>query len=818
MASVLFYCTQFIKIYKQQAVLLLFLLFFFLPRFSFSQTNYYYDGSGALSSISNWGVNTDGSGTAPSNFTANSQIFNIRNTASVSLTTTWTVSGTGSQVVVNNGTTLFSGTGSNFSIGASTKLVINNGGTLQSDVAITINSSGTLQVDNGGTYMHNNTTATSSSIFQGTESFGASSNVRIDKWNSVNTAVDNAVTLPFGNLEINWTANTGAWQQGWSTTFTLCAGNFKITSTGSGSFAYTTKNAFTISVSGNYIVNGGTIDIGTANGAKKTGDINVDGDITQTAGTYVQGGNAMELRLNATGTGTNTWTFSGGTRYLMYYTIASGKTINLASNFNMGSGLSSTQVLLITGTLDAATYIISYGTASQGVTNNGTLKTANTNGLTGNSSTTISNTVSLTLNHGTNSTIEYNASGSQNVTATTAYENVIINGSGTKTLQGASTINKALTLTSGKLDIQNYVLTIPSTGSVASYTSSNYIITGNGAGRLRQEAVTSSNYNTTKYFPIGTASCYLPVAANPTATSDFTANVFTGATTNGLSGGTAWTSPQKKGMVDAVWNVERKSDRIAISGTAVNTFKWDNCYGSLEGTDFAAAANSSIGIWRWVSGTSWSLSSTNFTSDNSNGNNASTNNTSATYPGPYIVAIITSPLAVYDVLLKGSLKNKNDVVLDWNIKGNITAGTLFDAERSLDNIHFVKFNTLYGNGAEDYSITDAGVNSRKVYYRIKVIDKTGNYKYSNIISIITNADIKINLLTNPVISQAVLLHPAAANTHYRIINLEGKIILKGTIPNNSSQTYIDVSKLDKAVYILQFISEDEVKSLKLIKQ
>ena len=814
MATVLLYCTQIIKVYKQWAILLLFVLFVFSSKISFSQTNYYYKGSGALSTTTNWGTNTDGTGTAPSNFTANNQLFNIRNTSSVSLTTTWTISGTSSQVIVENGVTLITSTSSNMSIGASTKLVINNGGVLQSDVAVTINSSGTFQVDNGGTYIHNNTTATSSSIFQGTESFGASSSARIDKWSAAGTAVDNAVTLPYGNLEINWTANSGIWQQSWSTTFTLCAGNFKITSTGSGSFAFTTKNAYTITVSGDYIVNGGTLDLGTSNGANTIADMNVAGNITQTAGTYTRTGNAMFLRLNATGTGTNTWTFSGGTRYLMLYTVASGKTINLASDFNMGSGVGSTQILLITGTLDAAGYIISYGTAGQGITQNGIIRTSNVNGIVGSSSTTISNTVSITLYIGTGSTIEYYATGSQTVTAVTIYENVIISGTGTKQLQGASNIYKTLTLSSGgnKLDIANYILSIESTGSISGYSSSNYIITGSGAGRLRQNGLAAS---TARVFPIGTSSCYMPATVTPgAASSAYSANVFTGATTNGTSGGTAW--PNKSGMVDAVWNVDRNTG----SGSDVVKLNWDNCYSSLEGSDFSAASNSSIGIWRWVSGTSWSLAATNFTSDNSNagGYNTSATNTSTIFNGPYTAAIITFPLDINITSLNARIENKNNVLLNWEVKGDINEVSSFEVERSLDKIHFAKAGEVKGNNGTDYTFTDYNLSYSEVFYRVKIFDKSGKFNYSNEVSVKINGQNKIYLLGNPVKSVAVLSHPKSANAFYRILSTDGKKLAEGKINPSVNASTIDVAFLHSGVFFLQFIIGNNIENIKFIKE
>ena len=67
-------------------------------------TNYYYKGSGTLTSTSSWGLNTDGSGSNPINFTTASQVFFIQNTSSISIAANWTVSGTSSFIQVGDGT------------------------------------------------------------------------------------------------------------------------------------------------------------------------------------------------------------------------------------------------------------------------------------------------------------------------------------------------------------------------------------------------------------------------------------------------------------------------------------------------------------------------------------------------------------------------------------------------------------------------------------------------------------------------------------------------------------------------------------------
>lgn len=66
-------------------------------------TNYYSNSTGNLDQLSSWGTNTTGTGTAPTSFTANGQVFNIVNNANPTIGANWTVSGTGSYIVVGNG-------------------------------------------------------------------------------------------------------------------------------------------------------------------------------------------------------------------------------------------------------------------------------------------------------------------------------------------------------------------------------------------------------------------------------------------------------------------------------------------------------------------------------------------------------------------------------------------------------------------------------------------------------------------------------------------------------------------------------------------
>ncbi len=89
---------------------------------------YYYNGSGVLNTLGSWGTSINGTGTNPTSFTDNKQVFNLQNTTAATLSTNLTISGTNSKMII--------GDGSN-----NTSLTINDNIVL----------SGTVEVSNKGT-------------------------------------------------------------------------------------------------------------------------------------------------------------------------------------------------------------------------------------------------------------------------------------------------------------------------------------------------------------------------------------------------------------------------------------------------------------------------------------------------------------------------------------------------------------------------------------------------------------------------------------------------------------------------------------------
>lgn len=754
------------------------------------QTTYYSNSSTTdFNQLSGWGINADGSGANPSSF------------------------GSAIRLVVN------SGHAKNTSAVASVnRLTISSGATVTANHAITLTgTSPQFNINNLGLYIHNNTGVLSSTIFAGTETFNTTSTFQINNWQSSSiTLISNLSTTGgyyYGNLIINWTGNTGAWQQNLSGTVNLTANNLTINSTGnaSGVLLLTGRNSFVLNILGNLNVNAGTIEYGSTNGSLADGVISISGNFSQTAGIIQRGAtNAVVPYIRAVGTGTSIWTITGGTRHLIYsYEIVSGKTVQLGANLNLGTGFASSYLVNIASgaTLDAQSYLISYGSSGAQLANFGTIKTSNTNGLFGAANTTIVNTpITLVYGVGPDCTVEYYATGSQTVTASTIYENVIISGTGTKQLQNNSTINKALTFSTvgtgiNKLDIASNTITISSTGSIANAGNDRYIITvptTSSNGRLRQNDISNTNRNV---FPIGTASHYLPLTFQglTTTTSDFSVNVFNGTTTNGSPTGTPFST--RVNQVDAIWWIDR------LDGTADAHIQVDWVQDSpLEGSVFKVIPDNKITILRYFNLSNWQSAVSNILGNNSS-NRANSTTTKISNWGtagtglPYLVS--NMDVLTADINLFSAKSNSQGNLLNWQLT-NYSEVETFEIERSKNGIQFSMIGNVRAEQTEKYSFTDAthlaGIN----YYRLKIKHHNGEITYSKVV-MVNNGDIKgYKIIGNPVQTTLQLIHPALnENTTYRVINSNGLVVLTGRIEKQQMQSSIQVVQLNSGYYYLQ---------------
>jgi hypothetical protein len=446
-------------------ILLLFVCFHYLN--SIQAATYYSQCSCSPNTLANWNTNRAGGGSSPTNFITTGDIFVVQN--GHSMTTTATII---------------------FTLGASGKLQIENGGTLQADHQVTISSGTTFQIDNGGNYIHNHTSTTTSGIFAGTEAFASNSTFTFK--NSANPFSSNVV---FGNLTIDYTtlasdiadipmtingklkiASTGtaAFVIGNSTTArALTASSLEITGgklfIAGGSSTQIANAVISLTVTGDATISGGELQIARTNLAG-TYSVNIGGNLTLSGGNLYcmnnSGTGGIIAALNVTGN----VNISGGEIDLSRAGATNAGRLFLKSNFTQSGG----NLRMSSTASSGSSGFYFEGTGTQTVTFSGGTQTSTTN---------ILNRFYYKTNSGPTALNEtYSGSSAQNTitgstgapasgfaawpTSSTLVKNVIFNNSAGVTLSNSRTINTTLQLLSGTINNTTNNLTMASGSTI----------------------------------------------------------------------------------------------------------------------------------------------------------------------------------------------------------------------------------------------------------------------------------------------------------------------------------------------------------------
>jgi hypothetical protein len=584
-----------------------------------------------------------------------------------------------------------------------------------------------------------------------------------------------------GNLVVNGTLTSPAA----STNTLVFGGNGSQTLTGSGSL-----NIASLSVGDNSDLTISS-NVNVANAAQITGKINFGTSVISGLGTFSSRTNptalAMTGNVNADSFRVNN-TSIGGTPTapsgLVGLTVTGAgiqpnTTVIATSGGNFYLILS--KPATITGTAVPLTF--TGGTS--------TLTTANPNGFDStNGCVTVAG--KKTFQAGTNYVI--NAATIKPIGITSGQDSSMTVGN--LTLNAAATtnintkVNGVLTLNSGKLSVRaNDTVRISLGASIAGspFNTSKYIALNGAAASLRIDS-----FSTTKLFPIGDATNYMPVTLTPSESSSFIINTFQGATVDGTATGTALNSTQKANVVDAIWNINRIA---GVNGCDVKL----NWPASLEGSNFATYTNSQIGIGHYEAG-AWGL---NIGSGDNTINAATANFTTFS---PFSVGKLGDNLLPVKLFnLKASLNN-NAVNISWSVSNEIDMNK-YVVERSNDGRNFEKVGEVLAlnKGENHYQFTNNNVVAGTYYYRVLSVDKTGKIAYSQILKVSSQTKLSVSLYPNPASKQIVVAGVANGAT-LQITNATGKVVYKNVATTQTQ--VIETSNLLSGVYFINVTNVD----------
>ncbi|MBT32504.1 MAG: hypothetical protein CMO01_22800 [Thalassobius sp.] len=139
-----------------------------------------------------------------------------------------------------------------------------------------------------------------------------------------------------------------------------------------------------------------------------------------------------------------------------------------------------------------------------------------------------------------------------------------------------------------------------------------------------------------------------------------------------------------------------------------------------------------------------------------------------------------------------------DEIIELNWQTSTEENTeSFEVEKSINGTEFYSIGnvTAVGNSTtiNSYSFDDTDPAGGSNYYRLKILDKDGNYEYSNVITVNfeVNGEHRILVHPNPVENHMVNLtlwgYKYEKEIHIKIIDMLGKIVFTSVIEDNTQQ-------------------------------
>lgn len=144
--------------------------------------------------------------------------------------------------------------------------------------------------------------------------------------------------------------------------------------------------------------------------------------------------------------------------------------------------------------------------------------------------------------------------------------------------------------------------------------------------------------------------------------------------------------------------------------------------------------------------------------------------------------------------------------------------TEYIVEKSTDGRNYTAIGTVKAANLKSYSFTD-GQSADNSYYRLKMVELNGTFKYSYIVSVKAKLNASISLSPNPVKSTLMIQHPKAGmNSHIQILGAAGQLIKDIRLSTNAVISNIDMSSLTSGLYHVVYKNGSDVFSKTVLKQ
>jgi hypothetical protein len=767
------------------------LLSFFLFAGVHAQT-YYSKSTGALNLLSTWGTSTNGSGTAPTSFTANNQVFVIFNNATPTITANWTVSGTGSYIQIGNSSFV-----TNFQIPANFTCTATINVTANATLSIANTTNPTLGTLGGGsTVVFNGSAQQTIPAVTYSNLTYANTGTAVSYFAGACT-ISRTFSVTSGNLSMDYTNNTA---------YTFTIGNLVVSTSGVvyfGGYNGTSENGsgkVTVNLSGDFTQTG-SVNMSAVGTAVPNGQVNFTSD---TASIQAYGTQWINYVVNngAIATLAGNFAFAGDNSFPATFTVSSGGTLNCRTN-----------VLQLTPGLAYSTFTLSSGAS---------IITANTAGIasSGTSGSIQVNGTASTASYSSGANYTYNGSAAQisgvfTTTPTNGQINnlTIDNTSSTGvTLSQSQKVAGVLTLTDGIL----YTTTSTTTGNMLTVNSGG-TTTGASNASFVDGYITKVG-NAAFTFPVGkTGTGYVPIGISaPSATSDVFQAEYVRSSAMALGPITALGLDHVSGCDYWYLNHTTGTDAVNVTGywSSVN-----GCGGTYINDLFTI-------VLAHFNGTSWNAFG------NSGGTTGTTTAGSVTWNGvstfsPFSLGstLVDNPLPLTLVGFTAKWQTNETVGLTWQVDQEQNLDH-FLVERSADGINWESIGTVasLGNSTTtlNYTYTDASPLASLDYYRLVMVADDGTLTYGSIAMVSASADNSgISVYPNPATDHLNISFSATSTlsgiVNIRLLNVQGQLLLQKSVVNPAGETVtLTTTTYPPGAYFVQIQTAEDVQQSRVV--
>lgn len=468
---------------------------------------------------------------------------------------------------------------------------------------------------------------------------------------------------------------------------------------------------------------------------------------------------------------------------IIVFSVALWMNISMMLAQNMGNStgelvVESGSYLVITGDLDNS--------------NNGDLTVNGTLSVTGD----ITSTPGTTITWGGSSAMLIKGGTTQSIDGVSSLRALTIENSSEAQLAQHTTITSSLILTSGKLTLGNFNLTMGNSATISGASTSDYI-NASGAGALVRQVAGSA-----VSFPVGTASGYNPLSLTNSGTSDaFSVRVVNRVLQDGSSG-----SVINSRVVDRTWSItEAVSGALSLNAT----FQWA---AADELSNFDRANTT---VYHYTGG-AWLADGT-------------TGSVSGSDPYAVTVTGITSlsPFSVGDDqtvfpvewLSFTAVPDDQMIRLNWATASELNSD-YFAVERRFEQGNWQELGIVpaagYSNETREYEFRDQDAFSGRRSYRLKQVDMDGTFSYGDQVEV-EMMHTTISYFPNPFSQNLTIRNPWQNSLTAKIIHPDGRMVRTFEVKTGDNQ--INVSDIPSGIYLLQ-LSEPSgwIRSVSVVKE